>query len=326
MLGMGWSWDDLADGYATGVGALQYNQNVVRLVVSPASAVGVAAAVSLEPAGSGLTVRSSLTTLPAAEAAGIAPRRLAGSSVLELHGSVALGGAPRSLTVSVANPALFFANAARAALASRGIVVEGPAVDVHAIPDTPPSGPATTIARRRSPPLAVLAATMMKTSQNLYAETLLKTLGATGDGPATIAGGRAVVDATLASWHVPAGSVVERDGSGLSRYNYVTPEALVAVLAHVDADEALRGPFEDALPIEGMDGTLANRGKGTAAEGRVRAKTGSMANVRALSGYATGAGGEPLVFAILANNFDAPAEAVTAAEDAIVARLCEFRR
>src|SRR5262249_53468081 len=150
-----------------------------------------------------------------------------------------------------------------------------------------------------------------------YAETLLKTLGAGAGGPATIASGRRVVDAALASWRVPAGSIVERDGSGLSRYNYVTPAALVAVLSHVDADATLRGPFEDALPIEGVDGTLANRGRGTAAAGRVHAKTGSMSNVRALSGYTRDADGEPLAFAILANNFDGPADAVNAATDAI---------
>jgi D-alanyl-D-alanine carboxypeptidase/D-alanyl-D-alanine-endopeptidase (penicillin-binding protein 4) len=325
-LGMGWSWDDLADGYATGVGALQYNQNVARVVVSPAESPGQAATVSLAPIGSGLAVTNHVTTLPVAEAAGIALARLAGSTVLDVRGSIAVGSPPRALTVSVANPTLFFANAARAALAARGIAIQGPAVDAHDIGDTPPRGPSTPIATRRSPPLSTLAATMMKASQNLYAETLLKTLGAGTGGPATIAAGRRVVDAALASWHVPDGSVVERDGSGLSRYNYVTPAALVAVLAHVDADPELRGPFMEALPTEGVDGTLASRGKGTAAAGRVHAKTGSMANVRALSGYTRDADGEPLAFAILANNFDGSASAVTAATDAIVLRLCEFKR
>ncbi len=112
----------------------------------------------------------------------------------------------------------------------------------------------------------------------------------------------------------------------MSRYDYVTADALAAILAHVDRDERLRGPFEAALPIAGRDGTLANRMKGTPAEGNARAKTGSMSNVRALAGYVTSASGEPLVFALLANNFDAPGETITTAEDAIVVRLAQFAR
>jgi D-alanyl-D-alanine carboxypeptidase/D-alanyl-D-alanine-endopeptidase (penicillin-binding protein 4) len=88
----------------------------------------------------------------------------------------------------------------------------------------------------------------------------------------------------------------------------------------------LRSPFEASLPVAGKDGSLATRMKGTPAEGNARAKTGSMSNVRALSGYVTTADGEPLVFSILANNFEAAADVVTKAEDAIVVRLAQFAR
>ena len=112
----------------------------------------------------------------------------------------------------------------------------------------------------------------------------------------------------------------------MSRYDYVTPEALVTILTHVDRDPRLRGPFEASLPIAGRDGTLSNRMKGTPAEGNARAKTGSMSNVRALSGYVTTADGEPLVFSIIANNFETAGDVITKTEDAIVVRLAEFRR
>jgi D-alanyl-D-alanine carboxypeptidase/D-alanyl-D-alanine-endopeptidase (penicillin-binding protein 4) len=104
----------------------------------------------------------------------------------------------------------------------------------------------------------------------------------------------------------------------------VTAETLVDILMHIDRDERLRGPFEGALPVAGRDGTLAARMKGTAAEGNARAKTGAMSNVRALSGYVTAADGQPLIFSILANNFEAPPDVITAAIDAIVVRLATF--
>jgi D-alanyl-D-alanine carboxypeptidase/D-alanyl-D-alanine-endopeptidase (penicillin-binding protein 4) len=133
-------------------------------------------------------------------------------------------------------------------------------------------------------------------------------------------------DATLQGWGVPVDALIQRDGSGSSRCDYVTAEALVAILTHVDRDEKLRGPYEISLPVAGRDGTLANRMKGTAAEGTARAKTGSMSNGRALSGYVATADGEPLVFSILANNFETAADVINRATDAIVVRLALFRR
>jgi D-alanyl-D-alanine carboxypeptidase/D-alanyl-D-alanine-endopeptidase (penicillin-binding protein 4) len=130
----------------------------------------------------------------------------------------------------------------------------------------------------------------------------------------------------MRAWGLTDGQLIQRDGSGLSRYNYVTPDALVEILARVQRDERLRGPFEASLPVAGVDGSLANRMKGTAAEGNARAKTGSMSNVRALAGYVTSVDGEPLAFSILANNFEAPANVVNGATDAIVVRLAQFRR
>ena len=81
-----------------------------------------------------------------------------------------------------------------------------------------------------------------------------------------------------------------------------------------------------ALPIAGRDGTLSRRMAGTPAEGNARAKTGSIANARALSGYVTTADGERLVFSIIANNFEIPASVIEQTSDAIVVRLTQFKR
>jgi len=324
-LGFGWSWDDLPDDYAAGVSALQFNENAVRVTISPAVAVGDFAGIAIEPVASGLIVDGAITTSAADAPTRIVARRLPGSSHLELSGSIPLGAAPAARVVSVDNPTIFFASSLRRALIAQGIDVRGAAVDIDDISDAPPRSGAVEVAAYTSPPLSTLAIRLMKDSLNLYAETFLKTVGAAAGTP-TYVGGRTQVQAALEPWGVRAGDLIDRDGSGLSRYDYVTPAALVTILTHIDRDAKLRAPFVDSLPIAGRDGSLANRMKGTAAEGNARAKTGSMSNVRALSGYVTSADGEPLVFSMIANNFETPPDVVTKAMDAIVVKLAEFRR
>jgi len=319
-LGFGWSWDDLPDDYAAGVSALQFNENAARLTISAGAAAGDAVSVDVTPAGTGLIIDNLLSTSAPDQQASIAVRRLAGSSRIDVRGTVPAGSKPVTRVVSVDNPTLFAVTALRDALIARGIDVRGPAVDIDDVAHPPKRSDGVVLITYRSPPLSTLAVRLMKVSQNLYAETLLKTLGASA------VAGRMTVQAVLDEWGIPADALIQRDGSGLSRYDYVTADALVAILMHVDRDDTLRGPFEASLPIAGRDGTLANRMKGTAADGNARAKTGSMSNVRALSGYVASGDGEPLVFSILANNFETTADVINHATDAIVVRLAEFRR
>jgi D-alanyl-D-alanine carboxypeptidase/D-alanyl-D-alanine-endopeptidase (penicillin-binding protein 4) len=324
-LGLGWMWDDLAGDDGAGVGALQYNENALRVTVSPGPSIGDSAGVSLSVGSSGLTIVNAVTTSAAGAATSIAMRRLPGSMSLALRGSIALGATPSTLAVSVDNPTQFFVSALRAALIANGIDVRGPAVDIDDLGDAPAMR-ATPIVSYQSAPLSTLAVRLMKISQNQYAETFLKSVAAAPGVVPTAAAGWKAAQAIFARWGVPPGALIQRDGSGLTRYDFVTPDALVIILTHVDRDPRLKGPFEASLPIAGRDGTLSNRMKGTAAEGNARAKTGSMTAVRGTSGYVTTADGEPLVFSILANNYDVPASTITAVEDAIIVRLAQFRR
>jgi D-alanyl-D-alanine carboxypeptidase/D-alanyl-D-alanine-endopeptidase (penicillin-binding protein 4) len=166
----------------------------------------------------------------------------------------------------------------------------------------------------------------MKASQNLYAESLLKAAGAARGGLGTTAAGRAVVRSAFAAWGIPDDSVVLADGSGLSRYNYVTAAALTAVLERMYTDPKHRDAFVASLPIAGKDGTVASRMRRTRAEGNAEAKTGSIANVRALSGYVRTRDGETLVFSILANDFVVPAATVNWIADLAVEILANFTR
>ena len=116
------------------------------------------------------------------------------------------------------------------------------------------------------------------------------------------------------------------DGSGLSRYDLVTADAVVSILAHVYMDARLREPFIATLPIAGRPGMLSARMVGTRAEGNVHAKTGSFTNARAIAGFVQTADGEPLVFSMMANNYGVPSAAVDRVTDAILVALAEFHR
>jgi D-alanyl-D-alanine carboxypeptidase/D-alanyl-D-alanine-endopeptidase (penicillin-binding protein 4) len=110
------------------------------------------------------------------------------------------------------------------------------------------------------------------------------------------------------------------DGSGLSRYNYISSDAIVTLLKRVWNDEALRAPFMAALPVGGQDGTLGSRMKNTALAGHVQAKTGTISNVRSLSGFVDAPSGERFVFSMIANHFTVGSAAVDeVAEKALLA-------
>jgi D-alanyl-D-alanine carboxypeptidase/D-alanyl-D-alanine-endopeptidase (penicillin-binding protein 4) len=326
-LGFGWSWDDLPDDYAAGVGALQFNESAVRVRIAPGPAVGEYAGITTEPSY-GIEVVSSVTTATNGSPTSLGTSRLPGSERLQISGTIAADATPATLLVAVDNPTLYFVRGLRSALVANGIDVRGAAVDIDDITANPSPPIDTHPLLHRSPPISTLAVRLMKDSQNQYAETFLKWLStpAANTGPLTAFGARAAYQEIFDRWGVHAGGMIVRDGSGLSRYDFVTAEALVTVLEHVYKDDKLRGPFEASLPVAGRDGTLTNRFKGTAAEGNVRAKTGSMTGVRTLSGYLTTANSEPVVFAILANNFETPADVVNRATDAIVLRLIAYKK
>jgi D-alanyl-D-alanine carboxypeptidase/D-alanyl-D-alanine-endopeptidase (penicillin-binding protein 4) len=165
----------------------------------------------------------------------------------------------------------------------------------------------------------------MKDSQNLYAETFLKTLGMEERGSGSAQAGREVASQVLASWGIPETEYMIFDGSGLSRRNYVTADMLLKILRAVHRG----GDFEQflaTLPIAGVDGTLERRMRATRAEGNVRAKTGTISNTRALSGYVTTQDGELLAFSILANHFRLPSRVVLDQMDLAAERLANFTR
>ncbi len=319
-LGTGWAWDNLAAGYSAPVGALNFNENAAVARVSAAAAAGGAARVEFGPAGHGLELRSEVVTGQAGSPIDLLFVRKPGTSALALRGSVPAAGVVVVRTAAVDNPTLFFVEALRLALASRGIAVTGGAWDIDALATRPAAGNRRTVAVYTSPPLSELAGHVMKVSQNMYAEAYLKTLGRKATGRGTAEAGLAAVRDRLAGWGVPMDGLVLVDGSGLSRYNYLTVSAITSSLTHVWRSERLRGPFVADLPVGGRRTARSTlRMRGTSLARNVQAKTGTLSNVRALSGYLARADGEKLVFSIIVNHYTAPSAEI----DAIVERALE---
>jgi serine-type D-Ala-D-Ala carboxypeptidase/endopeptidase (penicillin-binding protein 4) len=121
---------------------------------------------------------------------------------------------------------------------------------------------------------------------------------------------------------VPDGDVILTDGSGLARDDLVTPRAVVALLRYAQT-QSWGSDFLSTLPVAGVDGTLEDRMKNTAASGLLEAKTGTTEHVHALSGYATTLRGEPIAFSIFANNDVRRGPDATAPVDAIATAMVE---
>jgi D-alanyl-D-alanine carboxypeptidase/D-alanyl-D-alanine-endopeptidase (penicillin-binding protein 4) len=319
-LGTGWAWDNLAAGYSSPAGALNFNENAVVARVTAGSAPGRTARVELSPDGHGLHFRSEVETTASSTAVDLAFLRTPNDRALTLRGTVPLSDTPVLRTASVDNPTQFFVDALALALASRGITIAGGAWDIDNV-DALAVGPRHTVAVHASEPFSVLAGTSLKESQNVYAETFLKTVGRVRSGQGTSASGLEVVRTRAAAWGIPADALVLYDGSGLSRYNYVSASSIVSVLTHVWQSDVLRGPFVAGLPVGGQDGTLSLRMRGTALSRHVQAKTGTLNHVRALSGFVERQDGERLVFSIIVNHYTAPGSEIDGIVERTLARL-----
>ena len=149
-------------------------------------------------------------------------------------------------------------------------------------------------------PIAEVLERMMKVSDNFYAESMLyQTAASAKKGLARASDARNIskqLFARLGLGHYP---YKVADGSGLSLYNYVSAELLCALLRHAWRTPSIRQPLLQSLPIAGVDGTLEKRMRGTAAQGNVRAKTGTLTGISSLAGYCTMKDGRQLCFAII---------------------------
>lgn len=322
--GSDWTWEDLPWGYGAEVSALSFADNRVEVTLKPGERAGDPAVLDVAPDLGCVAVSSSVVTAAAAPLSPSGPAdgeeavsldRGPGSNEIRLSGRVPLGGSWDG-GLAVADPARCAAQVFRGVLEARGIRVTG-GVSTSSAPL--PAG-VRALAWHDGPSVAEIVRTVNKESQNLHAEMLLRLVGLKVKGEGSAAKGHEAVVEMARRLGVPDQGWGLSDGSGLARTNLLTPHGLVALLAALDRHPAAAA-FRASLPVAGVDGTLKRRMTGTAAEGRVIAKTGTFRLTNALAGYATTARGERLAFSIVVNNHAGKSREAVAAIDAIAASL-----
>ncbi len=286
-----WKW------YFPTTSALSINDNCVTVSVKPGAGAGAPALLSVEPASAPVTLSNQCTTSATRHAIWFA--RDPDSATIRVGGYVRAGSSGYSGLVTVPVPPLYAARAFLQALQESGISVGGGARlirsgETYRTPDTQP------LCMRRTSLVSVLR-TMLQHSHNHYAEQVLKTVGAETSGAGTWAAGAARAGVLLRRMGFSDAEFTVADGSGLSRKDRATPALLASLLMRMANGEHGQ-TFESLLAVPGEEGTLHNRLDGSDYADRIRAKTGYLDRVGALSGYATARSGIEVAFSILVND------------------------
>ncbi len=290
-----WKDGDIGNDYAAAVGALSLHGNCLTVQV------GQGTAAVLATLADGYRLENRLEAAASSGAYEVGITRPDAAGVLVARGRIGRGVAPQLVRVPVVDPTQLFGRCLLARLRERGVSVDGgAAVEAGAAARAPHA-----LGTLQSPLVnAVLLAN--KESDNGIADHLFKYLGALRGGAGSFAGGeRALLAWLRTEVATPVEGVVLHDGSGLSGKDRVSARLLTDVLRHM----ALRGDaaghaFLRSLPVAGLDGSLKARMNADDLRGAVRAKTGYIAGVSCLSGYARSASGRLLAFSVLINDFD----------------------
>lgn len=321
----GWEGYDLNWWYAAPVGALGYNDNSIDITYTPAGAEGQPAALSFTPDFGDVTFENRTRTVAAGAEETIDFFREPGTLHVWGEGTVQLGGRTRTEYFAMPDPNLFAARALRAALAERGVAVTGGTRSTTDSTLYQVVRRAPAIAEVSGRPLKDWIFPILNTSQNWYAEMVLKQLGkAYGRGGSWDEGIKVERRFLIDSVGVDSTQFALSDGSGLSASNLVSPLAFTQLLRFIRRHP--RWPtFAAGLPQSASTGSLRSRFRGTPLEGKVRAKTGSISRVNTLSGFVELDGGKGLVFSIQANHHTQPTRAILAQIDSVVVDMARGR-
>ena len=320
-----WEWDDLQNYYGAEISALPLNDNAVDLAVRP-GAVGTPCVVTISPPNTLFQINNTCTTTNSSSPRSLSVTKRIDRNVLDISGTMSVSDSVSRQSVTVTKPAELFAAILKQRLDAAGITVAGGSRVLP--PNMKAENGDVEIARLESVPFRDIAARTMKPSQNMFTETILWTLGEEvgrkrGESGTSAQLGLKVMREFVASIGIPNDGILPYDGSGMSRHNLITPAAVAALYTYMAKESKNAKDWRDSLTIGGIDGTLRNRFRGTAAEANMRGKTGTIDQVSALSGYVKTAAGEELVVSLVVNGVAVVGQR-TALIDDIIVTLANF--
>ncbi len=341
--GEGWSQDDLAREWGAPVSALTINDNVIFVNIMPADRPGERAFLNVTPFPGYYKIENRVITTPGSEPRVVSINREPGSNQLTFWGTIPQDDPGFGEALAIEDPADFSARLFRELLEERGVTIYGHARTRHtelAATQTfsvtsmasgggdstrPPIPTPLVLASYQSQPLVQDLRVINKVSQNLHAELMLRLLGKEKGNSGSIEGGLEVLRGFLVNAGIKADQFAFYDGSGLSREDLVTPQAIVTMLGY-SAKQPWGKAYRDTLPVAGVDGSLADRFRNTVGAGVVRAKTGSLTHVYTLAGYATTRSGDHIAFSIMTNNNNMPTRKALDTIDRMVLRLVDDKK
>lgn len=301
--------------YSAQVSPICLNENVLDIKVYPGNGNKLPGVITLFPTAPVIKINNQTKTSNYEQTLQVTREEY--SNNITVSGWIPKDSSCIESYITVHDPALYTASAFQHILKKNGITLSGTVRTVEAT-ERDKRKDYNILCSHRSPFLPSIIAYVNKKSDNLTAEILLKTLGATYYGEGSSHNGIQAVNDFLEQAGIDNSGLSMVDGSGLSPENRVTAKLLSDILSYMYYSPNKK-VFMDSLAIAGVDGTLKKRLRGTLAEGNVKAKTGSISGVSALSGYVTTSYGETIVFSILIN--DVEVWVAKDAEDRIVQAL-----
>lgn len=320
-----WGWEDMGNYYGAGASALNIAENTYRLDFS-SSAPGSASTILRTDPEMPIFFINEVVAGPNGSGDNAYIYGAPYTQIRYVRGSIPPYKSLFSIKGSIPDPALFCAKSLEESLKSCGVTVSGPASTfrLRALSGKRQATSVSTLHTHRSAPLSQITQMTNYFSINLYAEALVKEVAAHQGEVATSGDGAAVMKGYWTSRGVSAKGLHPRDGSGLSANNLVTPAQFTGVLRKVDRGN-VGVAFRESLPVAGRSGALKNKMRGTAAEGRVRAKSGYISGVRGYVGYVDLPDGRQLAFAFMANYFDGSVGAMSRRWEGLMVKLAEGR-